>query len=37
MRLWVLTHNDLRETARIRALMDTLYTTIDENRVHLES
>lgn len=37
MPLWVLTHNDLRETARIRALMDTLYTTIDENRVHLES
>ena len=31
MTLWVLTHPDLKETARVRALMTHLYDTLGQN------
>lgn len=34
--LWLLTHNDLRRTARIRTVMDLLATALGPERVLLE-
>jgi DNA-binding transcriptional LysR family regulator len=34
--IWVLTHPDLRQTARVRVLLDSLYAAFDEQRPLLE-
>ncbi len=34
--LWALTHPDLRQTARVRALLDMLYAAFDEHKALLE-